>query len=152
MLLYVKVMYEREIRLSFFLSYSLQSKALEQCFSTFFGSQHPLRLNKFWRHPCVVQTITWGTLICKSPLVWPRTLANPKVCGTLSPSHGNPVGNHCSRALYHTKVPKIATDYLYGPYIKNILANTFMNLKSSINKLQKSRLHIKTLNQEILYG
>ncbi len=40
----------------------------------------------------------------------------------------------------------------YGPYIKNISAYMYMNLKSSIDKLQKSRLHIKTLKLEILYG
>ncbi len=51
-------------------------------FPTFFGSRHPLRLEKFWRHPYVVKIITWGTLICKSPQVWLRTLANPKVGGT----------------------------------------------------------------------
>ncbi len=44
-------------------------KHLVQCFSTFYGPRHPLTLKKFWRHPYVVKTITWGTLICKSPQV-----------------------------------------------------------------------------------
>ncbi len=30
----------------------------------------------------MVKIITWGNLICKSPQVWLRTLANPKVGGT----------------------------------------------------------------------
>jgi len=58
------------------------SNILVQCFSTFFGSRHPLRFIKFWRHPYVVQTITWGTLICKSAQVWLRAIPNPKVGGT----------------------------------------------------------------------
>jgi hypothetical protein len=66
----------------FLASWAFPLLSLFQCFSTFFGSRHPLRLIKFWRHPYVVQTTTWGTLICKSPQVWLRTLANPKVGGT----------------------------------------------------------------------
>ncbi len=38
---------------------------LQQCFSTFFGSRHPVRLKKIWRHPYLAKMTIWGTLISK---------------------------------------------------------------------------------------
>jgi hypothetical protein len=32
-------------------THRLRNAALNQCFSIFFGSRHPVRLKKIWRHP-----------------------------------------------------------------------------------------------------
>jgi len=37
----------------------------EQCFSTFFGSKHPVRLEKNWRHPYLAKMTIWGTFSSK---------------------------------------------------------------------------------------
>jgi len=62
---------------------------LEQYFSTFFGSRHPLRLKKIWRHPYLDKMTIWGTLSSKRIK---KYLAAP-----LTPLHGTPVGYHCLR-------------------------------------------------------
>jgi len=41
---------------------------ITQCFSTFFGSRHPVRLKKNWRHPYLAKMTIWGTLSSKKTL------------------------------------------------------------------------------------
>jgi len=47
-------------------AHRLRNMDLDQCFSTFFGSRHPVRLKKIWQHPYLDKTTIWGTL---TPLV-----------------------------------------------------------------------------------
>jgi hypothetical protein len=46
----------------------LQKKRLTQCFSTFFGSRHPIRPKKIWRHPYLAKMPIWATLSSKKNL------------------------------------------------------------------------------------
>jgi hypothetical protein len=95
---------------------------LEQCFSTFFGSRHPVRLKKIWRHPyldirqfgaplvvkelkkVVIQylaaplTPLYGTLVCRGTQVW-------KVCllGSTEPLKCS----NCFKTLHTSKAVKI---------------------------------------------
>jgi len=38
---------------------------VHQCFSTFFGSRHPVRLKKIWRHPFLAKLTICGTFTSK---------------------------------------------------------------------------------------
>jgi hypothetical protein len=65
-----------------------------QCFSTFFGSRHPVRLKKIWWRPKLAKMIIQGTLRSK------KLKSKFNICGHPC------VGNHCSKMLGQQSVTR----------------------------------------------